>query len=83
LVIFDNRPSRRLSRLDDLEGRKALHTKLAAEGFVRFFITVDSGYLRKTSEVFRCLFVRWLEVLAVAAPGSVEFDDLDELVESE
>jgi hypothetical protein len=39
-------------------------------------IAVDGGYLGQASEVLGSFLVRGLEVLAVAAPRGVEFDDL-------
>ena len=57
-----------------------MHTELAAEWFVRFFVAVDSCYFGETGKVLGCFFVGRLEVLAVATPGGIEFDDLEEFV---
>jgi hypothetical protein len=56
-----------------------LDTELPAECLVLLVITVDCCYLGKTGEVLSCLFVCGLEILAVATPRGVEFDDLEGL----
>ena len=48
----------------------------AAERLVGFFVTVDGGDLGQAIEVLGGLFVSGLQVLAMTAPGGVEFDDL-------
>jgi hypothetical protein len=50
---------------------------LSAELFVGFLVAVNCCYLGETYKVLGSLFVCGLEVLAVAAPGSVEFDNLE------
>jgi hypothetical protein len=54
---------------------------LSAEWLVFFFVAVDSRYLGQASEILGCLLVCGLEVLAVAAPWGVKFDDLEGLEE--
>lgn len=54
-----------------------MNSELAAEWFVGFLVAIDCSYLSKTGEVLGSFFVRGLEVLAVAAPGSVEFNNLE------
>ena len=54
-----------------------MDSESSAEGLVRFFVTVNCGNLCETGEVFGCLFVCGLEVLAVSAPRSIELDDLE------
>jgi hypothetical protein len=72
LVVLHAWLSGFLGRGHDLEGWEALHAHLAAEGFVLVIVAVDRGDIRQSVEVFRGFFVGGLEVLAVAAPGSVE-----------
>ena len=52
---------------------------MSAEWLVLFLIAVDCRYFGKTSEVLGCFFVCGLEILAVATPWGVEFDDLEVL----
>jgi hypothetical protein len=77
LVIFDNWLSGGLARFDDLESWKSCNAESTAESFVRFLVTIDSCYFGKTSQFLGGLLIRRLEVLAVAAPWSIEFDNLE------
>ena len=77
MVIFDKWFSGGLARLDDLEGRKSRDSESTAECFVRFLVTIDGCYFGKTSKLLGGLLVPRLEVLAVAAPWSIEFNDLE------
>jgi hypothetical protein len=76
LVILDHRFAATLLRADDLERREALDAQRTAKGLVRVIVAVNGGDLGQALEVLGCLFVGGLEVLAVAAPGGVELDDL-------
>lgn len=77
LVVLDDRAAKLLAGADDLEGGEALDAHVAAKGLVGVIVAVDGGDLCETVEVLGGLFVGGLEVLAVAAPGGVEFDDLE------
>jgi hypothetical protein len=77
LVIFDNWLSGGLAGLNDLEGGESCNSESTAECFVRFLVTIDCCYFGKASKFLSGLLVRRLEVLAVATPWSIEFDDLE------
>jgi hypothetical protein len=49
---------------------------LSTERLVHFLIAVDGGDLGDTGEGFGSRLVSGLEILAVAAPWRIEFDDL-------
>lgn len=76
LVVFDDRLARFLSRLDNLQGREALNAELTAEGLVGVFIAIDCCYFCQTCKTLGCLFVRWLQILAVSTPRCIELDNL-------
>jgi hypothetical protein len=76
LVVLDRRFAATLLRADDLECREALDAQRPAKGLVRVIVAVYGDNLGEALEVLGCLFVGGLEVLAVAAPGGVELDDL-------
>jgi hypothetical protein len=77
LIIFDNWLSGVLAGRDDLESWKSRNSKATTECFIRFLVTIDCCYFGKTSKFLGGLLVRRLKVLAVAAPWSIEFDDLE------
>jgi len=76
IVILNDRFSGFRAWLDDLQRGETLHSELSAKRLVGLLIAVDGGYLGQASEVLGSFLVRGLEVLAVAAPRGVEFDDL-------
>jgi hypothetical protein len=77
LIILDNWLSGGLAGLDDLESWESCNSKSTTECFVRFLVTIDCCYFSKTSQFLGGLLVCRLEVLAVAAPWSIEFDNLE------
>lgn len=80
LVVLDDGAAGLLSRADNLEGGEALDAHGAAKGLVGLVVAVDGGDFGEAVEVLCGFFVGGLEAFAVAAPGGVEFDDLDVLV---
>ena len=50
---------------------------LAAQRFIDVVVAVDGHDIRQPGERLGCLFVGGLEILAVAAPGGVELDNLE------
>lgn len=76
VVLDDGLAAGLLTGADDLEGREAGDAEATTEGLVVVVVAVDSGDLGQAVKVPGGLFVGGLEVLAVAAPGRVELDDL-------
>jgi hypothetical protein len=76
LIVFDDRLTRFGTGFDYFEGREALHAEAAAERFVGLFIAVYGCYFCQAGEGIGSFFVGGLQVLAMAAPWSIEFNDL-------
>ena len=72
LVILDTGFAWLLGWDYDLEGWESLDTHLSAEGFVLISIAIDSCHICQALKISGHLFIGWLQVLAVAAPWSVE-----------
>lgn len=70
-----------LRRADDFEGGEAFDPEGGAEGLVDVCVAVDGGDFDEAVKGAGGFFVGGFEVLAVAAPGGVELDDLEMLVE--
>jgi hypothetical protein len=77
IVVLDNWASAGLfSRANGLKSGEALNTHATAESLVLFLIAIDGSDFGVAFQLLGSLLESGLEVLAVAAPRSVELDNL-------